>query len=342
MRTTRCKVVHCSRAVLALVVGASACGSDKKESTSTSGGRQPRDRAHRPASSSARTRRCRRCTASTSSRRGTTSTCSARAAPSARASTRRCRTARPTSSIDYTGSAASDLDKTGKPSPDPAQTYTRLQAAIKKAYPTLTGLDYAKKAEDKNAFVVLKTFADENNLKTISDVKKVENKVTFGGSAQCSERTDCLIGYQKRLRPEVQGHEGDHLRTSAGRGTQVQRPAGDPVPDHRPRRSPRATSWSWTEDKGIFSADNVVPVLTSKLAANQDLIKAINDPHAEDHEQGPPRLEREHRRRQGRSGPGGHHLVEGPGPDLGRPATSGRPAALDSRERSVDDRTPVR
>jgi osmoprotectant transport system substrate-binding protein len=177
--------------------------------------------------------------------------------------------------IDYTGSAASEFDKTGKPSPDPAQTYTRFQAALKKAYPTLTGLDYTKKAEDKNAFVVLKTFADKNNLKTISDVKKVENQVTFGGSPQCSERTDCLLGYQnvyglkfKATKvitygpPLVAGLESNDLQAVQYQTTAPEIAKGDLV--------------VLEEDKGIFSADNVVPVITSKLAANQDLVKAIN------------------------------------------------------------------
>ncbi len=178
--------------------------------------------------------------------------------------------------IDYTGSAASYLDKKGKPSPDPDKTFERLQAAIKTAAPKLAALDYARKAEDKNAFVVTKDFATKNNLEKVSDVKAIEDQVVFGGSPQCPERTDCLIGYKtvyglkfKQAKtvtygpPLVAGLKSGDLQAVQYQTTGPEIAAGDLK--------------ILEEDKGIFSADNVVPVITKKLAGNDDLTKAIDE-----------------------------------------------------------------
>ena len=274
MEPTRRRTFVALALVLALVVGASACGSDKKESSSTSAKKvtvriAPQEFSEDETLSQVYGQYLKS--------KGYNIDVQRPSSAFRKGVYPALQTGKADLTIDYTGSAASELDKTGKPSPDPAQTYTRFQAALKKAYPTLTGLDYAKKAEDKNAFVVLKTFADKNNLKTISDVKKVENQVTFGGSAQCSERTDCLVGYQdpniyglkfKATKvitygpPLVAGLESNDLQAVQYQTTAPEIAKGDLV--------------VLEENKGIFSADNVVPVLTSKLAANQDLVKAIN------------------------------------------------------------------
>lgn len=177
--------------------------------------------------------------------------------------------------IDYTGSAASYLDKTGTPSPDPAKTFQRLKAALKKTTPDLDALPYAKSAEDKNAFVVTQTFATANHLTKVSDVKAIQDKVTFGASPQCPERTDCLIGYKN-----VYG-----LNFKAVKAVTY----GPPLVAGLLSRDLQAIQYQTTgpeipadklkvlvEDKGIFSADNVVPILTTKLSTNSTLTKAIN------------------------------------------------------------------
>ena len=178
--------------------------------------------------------------------------------------------------IDYTGSAASFLDKTGKPSPDPDKTFARLQAALKSKSPKVEALDYAKDAEDKNAFVVTQDFADKNSLTKVSDVKAVESELTFGASPQCPERADCLIGYKKVYGlkfkavkavtygpPLVAG-----LKSGEVQAIQYQTTGPEIVADKLKVLE---------EDKGIFSADNVVPVISTKLAANADVTKAINE-----------------------------------------------------------------
>ena len=279
MRTTRWKV-PIAAVVLALVLGAAACGSDKKSSSTTTaggGGSTATNVAVRIAPQQF----------------GESETLSEVYGQYLKSKGFNVTVQRPSSAfrdgvypalkngtadlvLDYTGSAASYLDKTGKPSPDPARTFERLQAAITKAAPSLEALPYATRAEDKNAFVVTQAFANANGLTKVSDVKKVENKVTFGASPQCPERTDCLIGYKNVYKlnfkavkavtygpPLVAGLKSDDLQA-----IQYQTTGPEISTDNLK---------ILTEDKGIFSADNVVPVITKKLGANAELTKAINE-----------------------------------------------------------------
>ena len=93
--------------------------------------------------------------------------------------------------IDYTGSAATFLEPDGTPSPDADETYQRLRSSLSEDWrrpPTRRG------GQERPGGA--QTFAEENDLTTISDLAEVQDQVTFGGSAQCIEREDCLLGYQ--------------------------------------------------------------------------------------------------------------------------------------------------
>ncbi len=169
--------------------------------------------------------------------------------------------------IDYAGSATTFLDKNSTSSPDSAKTYANLQAALKSSKTPAEALDYAKNAEDKNALVVLKTFADKNKLKKISDLKAVEGQVVLGGSAQCPDRADCLKGYEdpakyglkfKSFKPLEYGPPlAAALKSGDVQAAQYQTTApeigtGDLV--------------ALVDDKGMLSADNIVPVLATKAS----------------------------------------------------------------------------
>jgi osmoprotectant transport system substrate-binding protein len=51
--------------------------------------------------------------------------------------------------------------------------------------------------ESANAVGLLKTTAEKYNLKTISDLKGVSEKLSLYGSPECEERIDCLAGLEK-------------------------------------------------------------------------------------------------------------------------------------------------
>lgn len=164
--------------------------------------------------------------------------------------------------IDYTGSAASFLDPDGEASADEDETFERLTTALEAN--DLVAFDYSP-AEDKNALVVLKSFADENDLTTISDLKAIEDQATLGGSAQCAERLDCLLGYQDVYELSFAGFTtleyGPPLTAALEAGT-VQAAQYQTT-------APEIDSGDFVvleDDLGILSADNIVPVLRVELA----------------------------------------------------------------------------
>jgi osmoprotectant transport system substrate-binding protein len=163
--------------------------------------------------------------------------------------------------IDYTGSATRYLDPDATPSSNAEETYTALNEALEPL--DLVTYDFSK-AADANALVALKTWADENAIVTISDLAGVED-VKLGASEDCRERADCLLGYESVYGidfsefvaleygpPLTEALSADEVQVAQYQTTAPQLASGDFV--------------ALEDDEGLFSADNVVPVLRSDLA----------------------------------------------------------------------------
>ncbi len=169
--------------------------------------------------------------------------------------------------IDYTGSATSYLDKNATPSPESQQTYENLKAALASSNTPAEALAYAKNAEDKNALVVLKTFAEKNNLKQISDLKPIDDQVVFGGSAQCPDREDCLKGYEDPAKYGLKFKDFKALEYGPPLAAALQ--SNDVQAAQYQTTAPEiaeGTIVALEDDKGVLSADNIVPVLATKAA----------------------------------------------------------------------------
>lgn len=95
---------------------------------------------------------------------------------------------------DYQGTLLTYLG--GTPSGDSAQNYADLQDALEG-----TGIVSSKPAPavDVNGFYVTKATAKKYKLKTVSDLKKVADKLVFGGPAECIERDLCLGTVSQQL-----------------------------------------------------------------------------------------------------------------------------------------------
>ncbi len=175
--------------------------------------------------------------------------------------------------IDYTGSAATYLDESGEPSPDSDETYDRLTSALGD---DLTAAAYSP-AEDANALVVLRSFAEENDLTTISDLASVQDEVTFGGSAQCIEREDCLLGYQS---DEFYGLSFADVRTlDYGPPLAAGLQSGDIQAAQYQTTAPEIASGDFVvleDDLGLLSADNIVPIVRAEVA-DDDLIALLDE-----------------------------------------------------------------
>jgi osmoprotectant transport system substrate-binding protein len=176
--------------------------------------------------------------------------------------------------IDYTGSAARFLDDTIEASPDSDETYDALTTVLEEN--DLVAYDYSE-AEDKNALVALKSWAEEHDVTTISDLAGVDG-VVLGAAEDCRERADCLLGYQDVYGldfssfvaleygpPLTEALEADEVQVAQYQTTAPQLASGDFV--------------ELEDDKGLLSADNIVPVLRSDLADEYGdaLADAINE-----------------------------------------------------------------
>jgi osmoprotectant transport system substrate-binding protein len=176
--------------------------------------------------------------------------------------------------IDYTGSAAGFLNPDAAKSADPDASFAALQAEL--GSKGLVAYDYAE-AEDANALVVLKSVADEQGLTKISDLAKL-GTVKLGGAEDCRERTDCLLGYQD---PAKYGLTIDFTALEYGPALTEGLSQGVIQAAQYQTTAPQIASGDFVvleDDKGLLSADNIVPVLRQALddAYGDQLREAID------------------------------------------------------------------
>jgi osmoprotectant transport system substrate-binding protein len=102
---------------------------------------------------------------------------------------------------EYAGTLTEFLNKkangpnaTALASGDLDATVTALRGLAEKK--GLKVLDPAQ-AADQNAFAVTKTFATDNDLKALSDLKGYKGKLVLGGPAECPTRPFCQPGLEK-------------------------------------------------------------------------------------------------------------------------------------------------
>lgn len=165
--------------------------------------------------------------------------------------------------IDYTGSAARFLDSTKTVSSDPATTAATLDDVLEAK--DLVAFTYAK-AEDANALVALKSFAEANKLTTISDLSKLSGTIKLGGAEDCRERADCLKGYTDAA---IYGLKIDFTAVEYGPALVAALDAGTEQVVQYQTTAAELASGKYVilkDDKGILSADNIVPVVRKALA----------------------------------------------------------------------------
>ncbi|MHC9045309.1 ABC transporter substrate-binding protein [Microbacterium saperdae] len=85
---------------------------------------------------------------------------------------------------EYTGSLLEYISKDGVTVTSPDDVYKALQEALPDG---LTALDFAE-ASDQDSYTVLKSFAEENDLKSIGDLKNVTTPLTIGAAPEFEQR----------------------------------------------------------------------------------------------------------------------------------------------------------
>jgi osmoprotectant transport system substrate-binding protein len=177
--------------------------------------------------------------------------------------------------LDYSGSAVTFLEgpnaKTTGATSDADATFAALQPLLKaKDLEAST----QSSAADANALVALKSWASKNNVTNISDLSGVNGSLTLGGAPECATRPDCLLGYKDKYGltdlkfkavdygpPLVAALQADEVQVAQYGSTAPEISTGKIV--------------ELKDDKGLQSAQNVVPVFRSAVSSAA-LIKALN------------------------------------------------------------------
>lgn len=184
-------------------------------------------------------------------------------------------------SADYLSSMTDALNKkTNGPdaasvaSPDEQATLAKLKELGKKY--DVAPLEPAK-AEDANAYAVTKQFAEQNNLKTLSDLGKLGKPVALAANSDCQDRSDCAKGLDsvygiKVSKVEPLGFDSPDTK-NALKKDEVQ--LGQVATTDGTLDNDGLVILE--DDKNWQNAENLVPVVNSKwLAKNQKAADALN------------------------------------------------------------------
>ncbi|MGH3566239.1 MAG: ABC transporter substrate-binding protein [Pseudonocardia sp.] len=147
----------------------------------------------------------------------------------------------------------------------PDEVYTALQAVVPQG---LTLLERSA-AEDKDAVVITKAFADQNGVRTIGDLAPFCPQMIFGGPPEFQTRPDGIPGLEAAYGCTFRGYRsldvGGPLTVAALKGGDVQ--AADLFTTDP---SIPANGFVALEDpKSSFAAQNVVPLITTAKATEQ-------------------------------------------------------------------------
>jgi osmoprotectant transport system substrate-binding protein len=126
---------------------------------------------------------------------------------------------------------------------------------------------------DSDGFVVLTSTAKKLGVKTIADMKKVKS-FSYAGYPECKTRITCLLGLKniyglKQVKFVPLASISVYTLLDQGKIT-----GGDGFSTDPPLQGNKYTVL--TDTKHIFGFQNVVPVLTKKLAGDAGLVKIVN------------------------------------------------------------------
>ena len=184
-------------------------------------------------------------------------------------------------STDYLSSMTEALNRqtNGDSAPlvashDAAATLTELN---KLAGPVgLTALKPAE-AQDANGFAVTKKFADDNNLKTLSDLAKLGTSLKLGAAPDCDKRPDCKVGlvgtYGLKISSVVPtGFGSDETKADLKSGATQLGQVG--TSDATLAKDGLVLL---EDDKGLQNAENLVPIVnTAWLKDHPEAETALN------------------------------------------------------------------
>jgi len=165
---------------------------------------------------------------------------------------------------EYIGTLLSFLG--GDPTGDSQSNYEAARARY--ADTGIALLDYAP-AQDQNAFVVTRAFAEERGIRSLTDLAPIADELTFGATPECPERPFCAIGLR-----EVYGIEFDEFipLDARSRVGALQRGTIDVALAFTTDASLASNDWLVLEDD-----QQLVPAENVALAIRMNIVEAYGD-----------------------------------------------------------------
>jgi len=186
-----------------------------------------------------------------------------------------------TISADYLSSMTEALNRKANgdsaapvASPDAAATLKELNKLAAKD--GLTALQPAK-AEDANAFAVTKKFADDNSLKTLSDLGASGLSVKLGGNSDCPQRADCQKGLEDTYGVKVSGFEPTGFGSQATKDDLVKGVTQIGSVGTTDATLDKLGLVILSDDKSLQNAENLVPIVNSKWLKDNDKARKALD-----------------------------------------------------------------
>ncbi|MGO4256561.1 ABC transporter substrate-binding protein [Marmoricola sp. RAF53] len=159
-------------------------------------------------------------------------------------------------------------------SPDATATLAELNKLTAKY--GMTALQPAE-AQDANAFAVTKKFADDNSLKTLSDLGALGKGVKLGGAEDCPQRPDCQKGLEGTYGLKITGFEPTGFGTAETKDDLAKGTTQLGVVGTTDATLDKLGLVILDDDKHLQNAENLVPIVnTAWLKDHPEAEKALN------------------------------------------------------------------
>jgi osmoprotectant transport system substrate-binding protein len=168
----------------------------------------------------------------------------------------------------YNGKSAPSIS-----SSDAQATLGKLKPVLEKAGLTAFAVS---PAADSNAFAVLKKFADTNNLKTLSDLAKLNKPVSLAATTECPVRPFCQPGLEKTYGLKIKDVVPLGFGTPQAKQAVVSGKADMVLTGTTDATLSGLGLVLLQDDKGLQHADNLVPIVNTAAANKPDIQQALD------------------------------------------------------------------
>lgn len=131
-------------------------------------------------------------------------------------------------------------------------------------------------AQDSNGYYVAKTFADEHDLTTLTDLGALGQPVTIAAGDECMERPFCAPGLTTTYGIEVTGVTGDGFGSLTGKQKVLNGQAQLGTTGTTDGTLPGLGLVLLEDDKKLQAADNLIPLVNGQSAGDPKIAEALD------------------------------------------------------------------